>query len=218
MNVTRRARPVWRRAGAALLLAVVGGGAAFVPFAGRFLVREDPLERADAIFVLAGTEIERPLEAVDLYKEGYGREILLSPGRAEAAELRIRALGVRYLLGYERTREAMVQLGVPESAVHVVTGAVDNTAEEATLLRTMAGARGWRRVIIVTSKYHSRRSGFAFRRELRGAGITILVRTSRYDLSDPAHWWRSRADVRYVVSELQKWTLYRLGLGGGSGG
>ena len=44
---------------------------------GAWLVVEDPLEKADAIFVLGGTRYERPLEAVDLYKAGWAPRIML---------------------------------------------------------------------------------------------------------------------------------------------
>ena len=57
-------------------------------YGGRYLQHEDPLQKADAIFVLAGTRLERPFEAVDLYKEGYAPIIVLSPGRPEAGEAR----------------------------------------------------------------------------------------------------------------------------------
>ena len=36
------------------------------PRLGRWLVVEDPLDKADVIYVLSGTIYERPLEAVDL--------------------------------------------------------------------------------------------------------------------------------------------------------
>ena len=48
---------------------------------------------------------------------------------------------------------------------------------------------------------------------LDATGIDIAVHGSRYDASDPARWWRSRVDVRFVASELPRFVLYRLGLG-----
>jgi uncharacterized SAM-binding protein YcdF (DUF218 family) len=68
-------------------------------------------------------------------------------------------------------------------------------------------------MIVVTSKYHSRRAGFAFRREFAGTSVQVIVRASRHDPSEPARWWRRRADVRSVSSELQKLAAYMLGLG-----
>jgi uncharacterized SAM-binding protein YcdF (DUF218 family) len=183
-------------------------------YGGRYLQHEDPLQKVDAIFVLSGTRLERPLEAVDLYQSGYAPLIVLSPGRPEAGEAILRQRGIRYPSEADIARNAMVQLGVPSSAVVATNGYVDNTAQEANLLREMVKAHGWRRVIIVTSKYHTRRSSFAFRRGLDGTGTEVVMRASRYDPSDPANWWRNRADFRFVTSEWQKLVAYRLGLGG----
>lgn len=209
-----RAPAVRRILFAILLLLVAASGGWFLYYGGRFLQHEDPLVKADAIFVLAGSRLERPLEAVDLFKEGYAPVIVLSPGRPEPVERLVRARGIRFPSDAELVRDAMVQMGIPASAILATDGFVDNTAQEANLLRAMVQARGWRRVIVITSKYHTRRSGFAFRRGLEGTGAQAIVRASRYDISDPARWWRLRADFRFVTSEWQKLIAYRLGLEG----
>jgi len=164
--------------------------------------------------VLAGTRLERPLEAVELYKEGFAPVIVLSPGRPEPGERLLRERGIRFPLEVELQRDALVQLGVPAAAVVATAGYVDNTAQEANLLRAMVEANHWKRVIIVTSKYHTRRSAFAFRRGLEGTGAQPLIRASRFDPSDPARWWRNRSDFRFAGREWQKMIAYRLGLGG----
>jgi uncharacterized SAM-binding protein YcdF (DUF218 family) len=179
---------------------------------GRFLQREDPLQHADAIFVLAGTRLERALEAVDLYKEGYAPLIVLSPGYPEAAESVARAKGIDFPTESSIVHHALVQLGVPADAALELPQSVDNTAAEANLLRGLVMSRGWTHVIIVTSKYHLRRAGFAFRRGLRGTTATPIRRATRYDPSDPANWWRHRADVRFAGSEWVKLLLYWCGL------
>jgi uncharacterized SAM-binding protein YcdF (DUF218 family) len=209
-----RSRTAVRRTLLVLLALASLAAVWFLFYGGRFLVHEDPLQKADAIFVLAGTRVERPLEAVDLYKEGYAPVIVLSPGRPEDGELMLRARGIRFPIEVELERDALLQMGLPAAAVLATDGYVDNTGQEANLLRAMVKAHGWRRVIIVTSKYHTRRAAFAFRRGLRGTTAQVTMRASRYDLSDPAAWWRQRNDVRYVASEWQKLILYRLGLGG----
>jgi hypothetical protein len=63
-----------------LLLLVVSSLATiawFVVYGGRFLQHEDPLQKSDAILVLAGARVERALEAVDLYKEGWAPLIIV---------------------------------------------------------------------------------------------------------------------------------------------
>jgi uncharacterized SAM-binding protein YcdF (DUF218 family) len=214
MAALPRLRLAVRRALAVLFLLLLLAGAWFVVYGGRYLQHEDPLQKADAVFVLAGTRLERPLEAVELYKEEFAPLIVLSPGRPEPGERLLRERGIRFPLEVELQRDALVQLGVPAAAIMATMGYVDNTAQEANLLRAMVAAHGWKRVIIVTSKYHTRRSAFAFRRGLEGTGAEAVMRASRFDPSDPAGWWRNRADVRYVASEWQKLIAYRLGLGG----
>jgi uncharacterized SAM-binding protein YcdF (DUF218 family) len=201
------------RSAAVLALAAALGFAIFLPFAGRVLAQEDALADADAIVVLAGARVERWLEAVDLYRERRAPLIVLSPGRVDEAEARLAAMGIRFPREAELARDAMRQMGIPGEAIAILPGSVDNTAAEATAVRATFHGAGWHRMIVVTSKYHSRRAGFAFRREFAGTPVQVLVRTSRHDPSQPAHWWRRRADVRDVSSELQKLAAYMLGLG-----
>jgi uncharacterized SAM-binding protein YcdF (DUF218 family) len=212
MQEPSRARTYARRAAVLFALLLIGGAVWLLVYGGRFLQHEDPLQGADAIFVLAGTRIERALEAVDLYKERWAPRIVLSPGRPEAAEWIVRSRGVRFPSDSELTRDTLVELGVPASAIAASDGYVDNTAQEARLLRTMVVANHWHRIIVVTSKYHVRRAGFAFRRGLAGTSTTVIMHATRYDPSDPANWWRSRADVRFAGSEWVKLILYWLGV------
>jgi uncharacterized SAM-binding protein YcdF (DUF218 family) len=198
----------------AAMVATAVGVVCFLPFAGRYLVAEDALERSDAIVVLAGARVERWLEAVELYRAGWARRIVLSPGRLESAEVRLREMGVRFPAEVEMARDALLQMNVPADAITILPGSLDNTAQEAAATHEAIATTGWRRIIVVTSKYHTRRTGFAFDREFRGTPVRVVVRASRYDSVTPNRWWTDRADFRYVTSELQKLLAYKLGLGG----
>lgn len=206
-------RRIVRRLLIALAAGVVCAAGWSVFEGGRYLQHEDPLQHADALYVLAGSRLERTLEAVDLYQAGYAPLLLLSPGREEPAEVVARARGLRLPREAEPLREALAGIGIPRDAVLIGDGSVDNTADEAAMLRKVAQERGWRRVIVVTSKYHTRRTGFAMRRALEGTGVQIVVRASRYDPADPARWWRQRRDIRFLMEEWPKVIAYELGLG-----
>ena len=206
-------RAILRRTLSLLLILAPFGLGWFLYYGGRYLQHEDPLQKSDAIFVLGGTRVERWLEAYELYREGYAPLILLSPERAEPAETLIRERGVPFPSTPELQRDALLRMGVPASAILAPAGWVDNTAQEGNVLKRSVEARGWKRMIVVTSKYHTRRSRFAMQRALRGTGTDVIVRASRYDPSDPARWWRTRADLRFAGSEWVKLVLYRLGLG-----
>jgi uncharacterized SAM-binding protein YcdF (DUF218 family) len=122
-------------------------------------------------------------------------------------------MGIRFPSDAELARDAMLQLKVPAAAVETLPGSLDNTADEAAAVHALATARHWSRVIVVTSKYHTRRARFAFVREFKRSNVQILIRASRYDTSTPERWWTKRADIRYVPSELEKLLAYKLGLG-----
>jgi uncharacterized SAM-binding protein YcdF (DUF218 family) len=201
------------RIGRWVALAAILGTLAFLPFAGRFLVREDPLQRADAILVLSGTRAERLLEGYELWKEGYAPLVVLSPGREEEpAERELATRGVRIPNDADIGRTVLTQLGVPADAILMLPVAVDNTAQEGAAFRQVAQQHGWTHAIVVTSKFHTRRTRFALRRAFADTSMRITVRASRYDPADPARWWTDRADARFVISELQKLAAYRLGL------
>jgi uncharacterized SAM-binding protein YcdF (DUF218 family) len=194
-------------------VAIAAGSAWGLYHLGAFLYDEQPLQRADTIFVFAGTRMERSLEAVDLYLAGYAGTIVITQPLPDSGVLALERRGIAFPSDAELSRDAMMKLGVPSAAILVPAKWHDSTADEAHTLRQLTTARGWRRIIVVTSKFHTRRAGVAVRRALDGTGVEIVLRGSRYDQADPAHWWRTRRDVRWATLESQKLVAYWLGLG-----
>lgn len=187
-------------------------GAYACRYAGAFLARADPLARADAIFVFAGTRVERPLEAADLYHEGWAPQIVLTRAASEQEAIAAAAAkGARLTTELDASIEMLEALGIPPERLIVPERAHDNTAEEAATLRELALAGGWTRVIAVSSQYHLRRVAVACRRALRGTDVAVVVRGTRYDASTPDRWWQRRADIRWLASELPKLAAYALG-------
>jgi uncharacterized SAM-binding protein YcdF (DUF218 family) len=182
---------------------------------GAFLAGEDPLQKADAIFVFAGTFVERPLEAVDLYREGYAPVIVITRSKREQSAYDVaRQRGAVLDDEFTVEREVLQQLAVPDSAIIAPDQVHDNTAQEAATLRSLVQRQRWSRVIVVSSKYHLRRVSLACDRALRGTSVQIIRRGTRYDPSVPEHWWRHRADIRWVISEAPKLLAYSLGVRG----
>jgi uncharacterized SAM-binding protein YcdF (DUF218 family) len=194
------------------VLIVVLGAYGFVEL-GAFLAREDALQKADAIVVLAGSIMERPMEAADLYHDGYSRTIVLTRQQRDGGELALVGRGVAFLEDVERVQQALLELGIPREVIVIPPRIHNSTAAEAITIRELSASHDWRRVIVVSSKYHLRRARFAFRRELAGAGVEVSMRGTRYDPSDPERWWRHRADIRDVGPEALKLVAYALGLG-----
>jgi uncharacterized SAM-binding protein YcdF (DUF218 family) len=181
---------------------------------GPFLTKEDAIAKADAVFVLAGTRMVRPLEAADLFFEGYAPRLVMTRDLQEERALSdIAGRGHPFASDVERARDVFVSMGIPREAILIPERIHDSTAAEAITLRELATQHGWHRVIVVTSKYHLRRAAFAVRRELRGTNVNVVMRASRYDPMRAERWWTRRAEIRWVVSEVPKLVAYALGLG-----
>lgn len=180
---------------------------------GVFLAREDPIEKADAIFVLAGTSMRRQLEGADLYLAGFSPRIVLSRETPERGLQELRARGIALDDDVARVRDVFLRLGIPADAILTPDRIHDSTAAEAVTLRELVQAHAWRRVIVVTSRYHLRRAGYALRRELRGSPAEVLMHPTRYERFEPERWWRRRSDIREIIPEVPKLLAYVLGLG-----
>ena len=86
---------------------------------------------------------------------------------------------------------------------------VDSTVQEAQVLRRCIQERRWRSIIVVTSNYHTRRSGIIWRNELK-SDPNIQVRIE--GVPDPEFqqpWWRYRESAKVFVMESAKlvWTV-----------
>jgi len=160
--------------------------------AGQYWIVQDPLERADALIVLSDDNFyaDRATCAVELYRQGMA-PIIVASGR------RLRP----YISIAELMEHDLVERGVPKSAVVKVSHLADNTREEAEALRPLAEQRHWRRVIVVTSSFHTRRARYVFR-NVFPPSVEVRVAPARDFSYDPAHWWQTRLGRKRFFHEL----------------
>lgn len=178
---------------------------------GAFLVREDPVQKADAIIVLGGTMYERQLEAIDLYRAGVAPRIYLFREIADYGELELMARGVTYLRSVDIQIDVMTRLGIPREAIAILDEA-NSTADEADHVLDLVTREHFPRIIVVTSKQHTRRARLVMNRRLAPIGTTLMVRATRYDKSDAEHWWRNRSTLRFTLFESQRLFGYWIGV------
>jgi uncharacterized SAM-binding protein YcdF (DUF218 family) len=197
--------------GALVLAPVLLLSAVTLPRLGPWLVVQDPLVKSDAIIVLGGTMYERQLEAVDLYRDAWAPRIYLFRELIDWGELELIERGVPYTKVVDVQIDAMVRLGVPRGAIEILDRA-ESTAAEADYVRQLVLARKLSRVIVVSSKQHTRRVRLVMRRRLADTGTDVIVRPSRYDRSNVERWWSERATLRFTLFETQRLLGYWLGL------
>jgi uncharacterized SAM-binding protein YcdF (DUF218 family) len=202
--VTRRARTILKVFVSCVLIWP------FAAWAGaRLLIAEAPLERADAIVVLAGAASyrERTREAVRLLRDGRAPRIVITNDNTSGSWSRA---DQRNLLFYERSLEELRNAGVPPESIDVLMQPVSSTQEEAQLIRDYAQQHELQSLLIVTSPYHSRRALWVFSRSFRSTRIRIglVAVPPGFQSPRPATWWLSLRGWKLVPTEYVKMIYY----------
>ena len=167
--------------------------------AGAWLTVQDPLAPANAIVVLSGSLPSRAREAARIYQQNFSAKVWISSGLPPTRELE--ALGIAYVGESFYNQKVLLALGVPSNAIRILETPATNTEEEITEIARECRQENAHKVIIVTSKAHTRRVRFIWRR-LVGSDPELIVRYTSDELFDAAHWWRTTSDALVVVREL----------------
>src|SRR5579862_2446983 len=176
---------------------LLGGLVAF-RHAGRWLVLDDRLSKADVIFVLSGGLPYRAEEAAEVYALGYAPEVWLS--RPDSPAPALEKLGIHFVGEEDYNREILIHAGVPDAAIHLLPDVVINTEDEVAEAGREMQREGKHKIIIVTSPQHTRRAK-ALWRTLVDRDSTIMVHPASADPFDAGHWWRNTRDILSVVRE-----------------
>src|SRR5258706_13000434 len=147
---------------------------------GRWLDKEDPPQKAAAIAVLSGRMPSRALEAARLYNQGYAPQIWLSYSVEPGAALE--KYSVPYAGEEFYDRLLLLHQGVPDSAIHILAPPIVNTADEMRTFGQALHKENLRRIILVTSRVHSRRTGVLWNRLSAQDGEAIIRGTPDDDV------------------------------------
>jgi uncharacterized SAM-binding protein YcdF (DUF218 family) len=175
-----------------IFIFVVLVGLAWVRFSGRFLVVNEP-QPADVILVLAGETEQRPLRALELLRQGYAKKLILDvPAGAK-------------LYQWPQTELARMYLqGLPEaSTMSVCPIAGLSTRDESNDAAHCLAQAGGKKVLIVTSDYHTRRSLGIFRRTQPEFTYSVAA---AYDANVFGEkWWQHR---EWAKTNFNEWTKF----------
>ncbi|MFZ3217699.1 MAG: YdcF family protein [Candidatus Acidiferrales bacterium] len=182
----------------AILALLAAAGVVVFRGAGRWLVREDPLGKADCIVVLSGGLPYRAEAAAVLFREGYAPQVWVS--RPTGPQEELAPLGIHFVGEEEYNREILEHEGVPDAAIKIFPDAIVNTEQEVEEISREARRAGQHTVIIVTSPEHTRRVK-ALWTKLVGREPRAIVRAAANDPFDADHWWRDTHDALAVMRE-----------------
>lgn len=158
--------------------------------AGRVLVRSNP-QKSDTILVLAGETDFRPQLGLKLLDQGYGKTLMIDvPAGQQIYQYTELALAESY---FRKLPEAdsiricpIVGLSTRDESHDVAKCLTDKD----------------RRIVIVTSDYHTRRALSIFRHELTGRSFSVAA---AYDPREyGVDWWRHREWAKTFFDECLK--------------
>jgi hypothetical protein len=182
-----------------LALFALSGGLALMLGIGHWLVKEDPLQKANAIAVLSGNFPARALEAASLYRNGYAGEIWLThPGPQSDA---LTQMGIRYPSEADFNYQVLRRRGVPAKAIHILDSQIINTSDELEVISSALQQKNNASVIVVTNKAHTRRVHELWNKFDSARGKLIVHGLTNDDF-DPSAWWTRTADTHQVLHEL----------------
>jgi len=177
---------------------------------GYFLILEQAPQKADVIVVLNGRDTERSLAAVDLYKQGYANLIIIAQGSKQPGTDEFwKRVGNNFdgKIFFQRALEAM---GVPEHAFKLIGNGVASTYDEAEATKEFLKKNGYKSILLVTSKWHSKRAYLTFKSVLKNDEIKLVMQPSKYDVFDPDAWWKKRNDTELFFYEYIRLVYYIL--------
>lgn len=167
------------------------------------LIKEDTPIKVDAIFVLAGAPDERAPKAAELFHQGYA-PIVVATGERVPPLLEVLDT---VLTEAQLTGQALLNEEVDSDAVKLIQRGT-STFEESELILGYAQQNNFKRIILVSSKFHTSRMQRVFRKKFENQGITLLIvgaEPRRYEISN---WWNNEEALIFVNNEYLKHLYY----------
>jgi uncharacterized SAM-binding protein YcdF (DUF218 family) len=194
-------------------LMFVALGPLFAWLGARLLIVKSDLPAADAIIVLSGsaTYVERSAWAAMLYRQGRAPVVILTDDGLIGGWDRVEERNPHF---YELAAKELQRQGVPADKILIASESAAGTYQESLVLREYATTHKLRRLLVVTSAYHTRRALWSMRRACEGSGIEVGIVSPPPGWQTPTGftWWFHRWGWKVVAGEYVKmiyyWTQY----------
>ncbi|NQY74790.1 MAG: YdcF family protein [Candidatus Margulisbacteria bacterium] len=162
---------------------------------GSYLVYETPFEEADVALVLTGGNGKRVKKGVELYHSGKVDLLIMNGGG-----------GYMTQPFATRMKEYALSLGIPEEDILMEIKSL-STFESAKFVLPMLQQLQVRKGVLVTSKYHTRRSYKIYEKIFRDSGISLYV-VGAPDQINYQSWWKNHEMAEDILIEWAKTIVY----------
>ena len=162
---------------------------------------------ADAIICLSGGKQTRVPKTLELWTEGYAPKVFLTDQKKmnrKFSHLEISNLD------FAKEVSKIIKLDLPWEIIPSKNDGATSTFDEAFDALSFAKENNWKRIIIVTDNFHTRRALHAFEKVFQGSGITIQVSGAENEIFSSENWWKSDRGILSYFSETIKFQNYFL--------
>ncbi len=183
-----------------LVLALVLLHVQWLPVLAWILISAEAPRRADAIFVLGGDQYgERILHAAALARQGYAPKVYVSGPS-----------GIFDHYESDLSIEFARRRGYTDVTFLALENDCKSTRDEAERYLPEFRRLGFKRILVVTSNFHTRRAGRIFRAVAQEPEIHMMAAAARE--FRPADWWLRRQDQKNLFMEWSKTFANWIGL------
>jgi uncharacterized SAM-binding protein YcdF (DUF218 family) len=179
---------------------------------GRFLFVEMKPQKSDVIVILRGDKnYNRTIEAINLFKKGFANTILLPQSLEDIYLKKIKECSIKIPTRQEQLASILIQCGIPKKNL-ILDNQVPGGGTEGELkrIKNVAKQRGYSKIIIVTSWYHTRRVFAIAKKLFKDNKKDVLIIAAKDDISSPANWWKYRYVAIEVLEEFPKLFIFYL--------
>ena len=166
---------------------------------------------SEAVIVL-NTGIEyypRLIQAADLFRNGLAKKVVINGNRKTDTLRELEAKGFESCCPwYSDSVRILAMLGVPEKyIIRISAEDVFDSVSEAEIVGKELIRKNIKKVIITTSKFHTRRAKFIWKK-MYADQLTVFMVSAKADPFDPQNWWRDGRQIRWVLAEYGAWVYY----------
>ncbi len=195
-----------------LIIAIVVAALVFVRSAGQWLVTPDQIAQADLLVVMMGPVPDRALQAKTLYEQGLAHQIVFTNEYQPGAE-QLKTLGIELQTTAEVFRSALLKLGIPDSSITILPVYSTSTSDEAVNIgRYLTEHPQYKKVIVVTSSYHTKRTGLIFNKlkKILPNAVSFTISPNPFTDYNGKKWWSDRISFKLTILEYIKLINYFL--------
>jgi uncharacterized SAM-binding protein YcdF (DUF218 family) len=188
------------------LLLLMGAGTWWLAAGGSYLVKKDTPIPADAIVVLMGSLDDRIQEAIDLYRAGYGKKLIMVQETSSVIR-GVKRTPIFVPSKAQRCRDAFIKAGIPDSNILILNDQAESTSDEAKAVQWyMEFHPQMDTILLVSSSFHTRRASMIFKNTLSqvNPAVTVLASPSKYTRFKTKGWWKDSWSRQQGVREYAK--------------